>query len=57
MVIKKGKGKNTYTITGVTLGKLITIENALKHQLNTNTLTAVGNDVLVEVQRAIKESK
>jgi len=58
MVITKDKGKQTFTITGVTLGMLLALQRAFRIQLNTTSLTPVGEDILLEVNRAIeKESK
>lgn len=58
MTITKDKGKNTITITGVTLGKLLAIQRAFQLQAQSNvSLSPVAEDVLLEVNRAIKEAE
>ena len=60
MVISKDKGKQTFTITGVTLGKLLAIQNVFReyNRIMIGGMTPLKEEVLLEVNRAIeKESK
>ena len=56
MKIIKDKGKVTFTITGVTLGKLLAIQSAFGDQIRTEglRLSPVGRDVYDAVRNAVE---
>lgn len=57
MIITKDKGKNTFTITDVTLGKLLAIQTVFRKYCHgmIGGMSPVQEDILVEVNRAIND--
>ena len=45
-LIRAKKGENNFAITGLTLGKVMAIQNALQSCKDTQCITPVGMDVL-----------
>lgn len=58
MIIKRTKGTfNSFTIEGVTEGKLMAISRALQQQQDRGEITSVGQDVLNRIIVALDEAK
>ena len=56
MKITKDNNKNSFTITGLTLGKLLAMQRAFKTQLNTTGLSNIGEDMVTVIDSAVKEA-
>lgn len=56
MTITKDKGKQTFTITDVTLGKLLAIQRVFREYSRgmIGGLTPVQEDILISVNKAIE---
>jgi hypothetical protein len=55
MIIKKDKKKhNSFSIEGLTAGKLMAINSALEEQKKNGTISPVGEDVLVVINNERK---
>jgi len=53
MELTKAEHKNNYTWLGLTLGKLLAIQAALEEAEKAGTLTIVGNDVKIFLDRQV----
>jgi len=53
MIITKDKGKNTFTITGVTLGELQAIQGAFEAQMKFTSGTVIGIEIHDAIYHAI----